>query len=98
MDSGNASELLGQECTQITICARSKRWWNKEIKGKRKELGKAKRRLRRRKREGDGGRLEEEEKAVREAGKALRNEIRKAKRKHGRSFCIRLTATTCGRS
>ena len=80
-------KFLDANVRKITICARSKRWWNKEIKGKRKELGKAKRRLRRCRREGldSGGRREEEE-AVREAGRALRNEIRKAKRKTWEEF------------
>lgn len=78
--------FLDENVRKITICARSKRWWNKEIEGKRKELGKAKRRLRRQRRKGSKEGLREEEEAVREAGRALRNEIRRAKRRMWEEF------------
>ena len=34
-------QLLNKETKKITICARSKRWWNEEIRTCRKEVGKA---------------------------------------------------------
>lgn len=53
---GTLVELLNENVRKVTICARSKRWWNSEIENKRKELGRAKRKRRRWRREnGEGG-------------------------------------------
>lgn len=38
--------ILGEHVRVITICARSKRWWNENIRNKRKELSRAIRRRR----------------------------------------------------
>ena len=76
--------------TRSLHCARSKRWWNKEIGEKRKLLGRAKRRLRRCWREGLELELEEEEEgAVKRAGKALRNGVGGAKRRTWEDFLHR---------
>ena len=82
-------DFLDENVRKVTICARSKRWWNKEIVEKRKLLGRAKRRLRRCRKEGLEFELEEREGAVKWAEKALRNEIRKAKRRTWEDFLHR---------
>lgn len=64
-------EILNREVRAVTICARSKRWRNEEIREKRRELVKEVRR----KRGGRGGRDK-----VKAAKSALRAEIRRAKR------------------
>ena len=39
--------LLNKETKRITICARSKRWWNEEIRTSRKAVGRAERKRKR---------------------------------------------------
>ena len=34
-------DILNEHCKVVTICARSKRWWNDDIKEKKKTLGRA---------------------------------------------------------
>ena len=70
-------DILNQHCKVATICARSKRWWNDEIREKRKTLGRTTRRW---KREG-GGYAE-----VKEAKKILRRAIKKARRECWEDF------------
>ena len=70
-------EVLNTHTKVVTICARSKRWWNDEIREKRRALGRAVRR----KRAGRGGDAE-----VRVAKKEMRREIRKARRECWESF------------
>ena len=69
--------LLNEHTRKITICARSKRWWNEDIQGKRKGLGRLKRRRRQ-------GLVELSE--VREAEGALRRAIRRARRECREEF------------
>ena len=63
--------ILNEHSKVITICARSKRWWNEDIKTRRKNLGRAIRKRRR----GEG-----READVGEAMKALKRAIRKARK------------------
>ena len=71
-------QLLNKETKRITICARSKRWWNEEIRACRKVVGRAERK---RKRREEGWRQ-----TLREAKRDLQNAIRKAKRKTWTEF------------
>ena len=71
-------QLLNKETKKITICARSKRWWNEEIRACRKEVGKAERK---RKRREEGWRQ-----ILRKAKRNLQDAIRKAKRKTWTEF------------
>ena len=72
-------DILNENMKVITICARSKRWWNDDIKAKRQNLGRATRRRR-----GEGG--QEEEKG---AKKALKRAIKKARRECWEDFLNR---------
>ena len=58
---------------QTTICARSKRWWNEDLKDKRQQLGRTFRWKR-------GGTATASQAAVKEGKKALRTSIRSARR------------------
>jgi hypothetical protein len=69
--------VLNGHAKKITLCARSKRWWNEEIAQRRRELGRAKRRWRARK----GTRRE-----VREAKRIWQKAIREAKRRTWEEF------------
>ena len=70
--------LLNKETKKITICARSKRWWNEDIRMCRKKVGEAERK---RKRREEGWRQ-----ALRTAKRDLKEAIRKAKRKTWTEF------------
>ena len=74
-------DILNDHCKVVSICARSKRWWNDDIREKRKSLGKA---VRRWKREG-GGYAE-----VKEAKKTLKRAIKKARRECWEDFLNRV--------
>jgi ribonuclease HI len=63
--------LLNSHTRKVTICARSKRWWNEDIRSKRRQLGKILRWSRK------GGRNQA---AVTRAQKELKRTIRKARR------------------
>ena len=75
---GRLVQLLNKETKKITICARSKRWWNEDIRTCRRRVGAAERK--RKKRE-EGWRQ-----ALRRAKKDLHDAIRKAKRKTWTDF------------
>lgn len=64
-------EVLDEHVRKITICTRSKRWWNEDIRTKRSQLG----RISRFRKAGKASQA-----AVREAKKALRRSIRRARR------------------
>jgi hypothetical protein len=70
-------EILNKHAKKITLCARSKRWWNEEIAQRRRELGRAKRRWRTRK----GSRRE-----AKEAKRLWQKTIRNAKRQTWEDF------------
>ena len=70
--------LLNKETVKITICARSKRWWNEDIKACRRKVGAAERK---RKQKKDGWRQ-----TLRMAKRDLQDAIRKAKRKTWTEF------------
>ena len=70
--------MLNKETKKITICARSKRWWNEDIRMCRKKVGRAERK---RKRREEGWRQ-----ALRIVKRYLKEAIRKAKRKTWTEF------------
>ena len=75
---GSLVKLLNKETKRITICARSKRWWNEEIRAARQMVARAKRK---RKRQEEGWRQD-----LKSTRKNLRCAIRKAKRKTWTEF------------
>ena len=70
--------LLNKETKKNTICARSKRWWNEDIRSCRKKVGEAERKRKQREK---GWRQ-----ALRTIKRDLREAIRKAKRKTWTEF------------
>ena len=70
--------MLNKETKKITVCARSKRWWNKEIRACRRKVGAAERKRKKRR---DGWRQE-----LRQAKRDLHDAIRRAKRKTWTEF------------
>lgn len=81
--------ILDERVRVITICTRSKRWRNGDIKSKRKEVCRIVRRRRR-------GTAKQEK--ARGAEKALRWAIRKARRECGRTSLTGQKGRACGRS
>ena len=73
-------DILNEHCKVVTICARSKRWWNDDIKEKRRTLGRTVRKWKRER----GGYAE-----VKEAKKALKRAIKKARRECWEGFLNR---------
>ena len=83
-------DFLNENVRKITICARSRRWWNEEIREERKKVGKAKRKLRRWRKEnggesqredrdeGPGERREETAEERVGEGEALKEKVREA--------------------
>ena len=70
-------DILNQHTKVVTTCARPKRWWNDEIRKKRRVLGRAVRR----RRAGRGGEAE-----VKRARAELRREVRKSRRECWENF------------
>lgn len=73
-------DLPNKHTRRITVCNRSKQWWNDDVRDKRKVLGRAKRR----RRQG-----EDTEQVVRAAKRELRRTTRKAKRECWEEFLNR---------
>ena len=71
-------QLLNKETKKITIYARLKRWWNKDIRICWREVGKAERKRKRRE--------ERWRQTLRRVKRDLGNAIRKAKRKTWTEF------------